>query len=99
MDWLKKEKIKVVFHDYKKLGISKEKLTGWCNELGWELLVNKKSTTWRELPDEVKKKIITPTAAIRLMMENTSIIKRPIIECGDKLLVGFNEAVFIKQLK
>jgi len=99
LDWLKKNKIDYEFHDYKKSGITKAKLEAWSKKVGWKVLVNKKGTTWRKLTPEEQEKVTTQSAAIKVMMENNSIIKRPVVEAGEKLLVGFNETDFIKQLK
>lgn len=99
MGWLKKNDLDFSFHDYKQEGISKEKLSAWCNELGWENVFNKRSTTWRELSEAEQKKIVNQATAIKTMMENNSIIKRPIIEFGKKLFAGFNETEITKQLK
>lgn len=93
---LKKNNISFSFHDYKLQGISKEKLEQWCSLMGWEVIFNKRSTTWRELSEAEQKKIIDQPSAIKLMMEQNSIIKRPIIEFKKKLIVGFNEKA-IKQ--
>ena len=97
--WFKKNKIRVLFHDYKTAGITKERLSAWATKVGWEILLNKKSTTWRALPDLQQDKITNKTAAIKLMMGNTSIIKRPVIEFRNELIVGFNEEIFTKQIK
>jgi len=94
MDWLKKKKIVVQFHDYKTAGISKEKLAAWSKQVGWETLLNKRSTTWRELPADEQDSVKTQADAIKVMTTHTSIIKRPVIETGKGLLVGFNEAVY-----
>ncbi len=91
MDWFKQHQLTVNFHDYKKEGISKEKLTAWCKQAGWEVLLNKKSTTWRGLTAEEQAAVTTTAAAIKLMQQQTSIIKRPVIEFGNHLLVGFDE--------
>jgi arsenate reductase len=99
MDWLRQHKIVFSFHDYKKEGISKEKLTEWCKQVGWEIFLNKKSATWRGLPAPVQKKVTSQATAIDLMTRNTSIIKRPVIESGHILIVGFTETEYIKQLK
>ncbi len=95
MDWFKKHKSAsiIIFHDYKKEGITKEKLTAWCKQVGWEILLNKKSTTWRSLPATEQNKITSQASAINLMKEQNSIIKRPVIETADKLIVGFNEEI------
>lgn len=92
LDWFKKYKTIILFHDYKKEGISKEKLSTWSEQVGWEILLNKKSTTWRGLSAGEQNKITTKAAAIKLMQTNTSIIKRPVIEFGNHLLVGFDES-------
>jgi arsenate reductase (glutaredoxin) len=89
--WLTKNKISFQFHDYKKQRIDKGKLETWCSKLTWEIVLNKKSTTWRELSKPEQEKVTTQTAAIKLMMANTSIIKRPVIEYNSKIMVGFNE--------
>ena len=99
MAWLKKMNIDFSFHDYKQQGISKEKLEEWCNKSSWETIFNKRSTTWRELPEVEQKKAVNQSAAIKLMLQNSSIIKRPVIEVGKNLIVGFNETEIIKQLK
>ncbi|HTB52056.1 MAG TPA: ArsC family reductase [Ferruginibacter sp.] len=99
LDWFKKNKIDYEFHDYKRSGITKSKLETWSKKVGWETLLNKKGTSWRKLTPEEQEKVTNQTAAIKVMMENNSIIKRPVVEAGEKLLVGFNETDFIKQLK
>jgi len=97
LDWYKKRNIPVEFHDYKKQGIKKEKLGHWCKEVGWEVLLNKKSTTWRSLSSADQKLVTNKDVAIKLMIEFPSIIKRPVIEMNDKIMVGFNETYFTKQ--
>jgi arsenate reductase len=100
LDWLKANKVAVDFHDYKKKGISASQLTNWSKQVGWETLINKKGATWRQLPKEIQESITTQKAAIALMMEKTSIIKRPLIEEDGKILaLGFDEAEYKKALK
>ncbi len=100
LDWLKAKKVAYVFHDYKKLGITSALLTVWCKQVGWDALVNKKGATWRQLAPEVQAKITTQKAAIALMIEKTSIIKRPLITLNDKvILLGFEETEYKKALK
>ena len=91
------------FHDYKKQGIDKESVHRWVNELGIDKVLNKRGTTWRKLTDEQKQAAdANIDTAIDLLIENTSMIKRPIVEgqLADKnngqpiLLCGFNEAEF-----
>jgi Spx/MgsR family transcriptional regulator len=92
ISWLQKNNIDFSFHDYKLQGISKEKLEDWCNKEGWEIIFNKRSTTWRELPEAEQLKVTNQAAAIQVMLANNSIIKRPVIEYKNKLIVGFKEA-------
>ena len=90
--WLDENGIAYEFHDFKKDGLSSEKLSQWEQALGWEALINKRGTTWRKLPDEVRDTISAQSAqsAHQIMLENTSIIKRPVVERGDEVSVGFN---------
>lgn len=99
IDWLKANDIPFEFHDYKKKGISPEKLKQWADGHGWEALLNRKGTTWRQLPDEIKLSVDNEEAALELMREKTSVIKRPVIEHGDLFLIGFDEEVYASQLK
>ncbi len=95
--WLDKKKIKYVFHDYKKEGISEAKLKKWSKQVGWELLLNKKGTTWKKLSEEEQAKVTNEKAALAVLKEYTSMIKRPLLEAdGQVLAVGFDEEVFKK---
>jgi len=98
-DWLKNNEVAFEFHDYKKEGIDKGRLQKWSKKVGWEKLVNKKGTTWRTLPAEEQQKVTDESAAIELMMQKTSVIKRPVIEAGAKLLVGFDEEEYKNTFK
>ncbi len=99
LGWFKENKISVTFHDYKTAGITKEKLSNWSKKKSWEILLNKRSTTWRSLSTAQQEKITSQDAAISLMMEQNSIIKRPVIEYADQLFVGFNEDEYKKTFK
>ena len=95
--------VSYVFHDYKKQGIDKDTVQRWVNELGIDKVLNKRGTTWRKLTDEQKQAAdANVDNAINLLVENTSMIKRPIVEgqLADKiqpiLLCGFDEAEFDK---
>ena len=77
------------FHDYKASGIERSKLEGWAKKVGWESLLNRAGTTFRKLPEEDKQGL-TERKAMGLMLEQPSMIKRPVLELGGgKLLVGF----------
>ena len=100
IEWLNKNKVEFEFHDYKKSGITASGLSEWCKQVGWESLVNKRGTTWRQLDEAGQKKVINEKSAIALMMEKTSVIKRPLIEINNKVvLLGFDEAEYKKVLK
>jgi Spx/MgsR family transcriptional regulator len=79
------------FHDYKKLGIDAVHLEKWCNQFGWERVLNRKGMTWRNLDDTIKQQITDQTSAIKLMKDNTSTIKRPVIESPKRNTIGFDE--------
>tara|TARA_Y100001973_G_scaffold44242_1_gene65864 strand:- start:366 stop:707 length:342 start_codon:yes stop_codon:yes gene_type:complete len=87
--WLDDNGIVYEFHDFKKDGLTSEKLSQWEQAIGWETLINKRGTTWRKLPDELRDTINAQNAH-QIMLENTSIIKRPVVERGDEVTVGFN---------
>jgi len=93
--WLDDHGIKYDFHDYKKAGIDENTLKQWCRVLGHDALLNTRGTTWRKLDDSVKADI-DENKAIAIMMEHTSIIKRPVLDVGKgkKLLLGFDETAY-----
>ena len=95
--WLDENKIQYKFHDFRTDGLDEKLLTGWVESLGWEAIVNKRSTTWRNLPDK-DKAISTNTQAITLLLANPTLIKRPVVAYKTILLVGFKEPEF-KKLK
>ncbi len=99
IDWFKKHKIEFEFHNYKKAGIEEAKLNSWCEQVGWEILLNKKGTTWKKVADEFADKKMTAKMAIKLMLEYNSMIKRPVIETGKQIIVGFDENVLLATLK
>ncbi len=87
--WLKDNNVDHTFHDYKKLGVPEKELTFWVKKLGWEILLNKRGTTWRKLDEEIKNSV-NEQSAIQIMLKNPSIIKRPVLVKNNKILVGFN---------
>jgi len=91
--WLDKNKVAYEFHDYKKTALESATLKRWVKEVGYEVLLNTKGTTWRKLADEDRENV-TEAKAIKLMLANLSLIKRPVIEGGEALLVGFDEAKY-----
>lgn len=99
-DWLESKAIPFTFHNFKTAGIQAETLTNWCNQVGWEKLVNKKSATWRGLSKEVQESINSSETAIAILVNHTSLIKRPVIEDAGKVVsVGFDESAFANTFK
>lgn len=95
LNWLKANNKAFEFHDYKKEGITTEKLHSWSSQVGWENLLNRRGTTWRKLDEDTKNSVTDETQAVHVMLTNTSIIKRPVIEKeGKVLMVGFDEASY-----
>jgi arsenate reductase len=78
------------FHDYKKLGCDEALIKKFLKHFDFKSLVNTRGTTWRKLPDAVKEDL-SEASAIKIMSENNSIIKRPIIESKGKWLLGFDK--------
>lgn len=87
--WLDEHGVDYEFHDFKRDGLDGEMLSHWEQALGWEALLNRRGTTWRKLPEEVRD-TISAQSAHEIMLENPSIIKRPVVERGDEKRVGFN---------
>ena len=92
--WLLDNGHEVAFHDFKKQGLPRELVAGWLQELDWEVLVNRKGTTWRNLPDERKARILDKASALELMLENPSVIKRPVLAGAGPVSVGFSPAQY-----
>jgi len=86
--WLDKKGVAYDFHDYKASGIDRARLEDWVRKVGWEVLLNRAGTTFRKLPDSDKEGL-TENKAVALMVAQPSMIKRPVLESGGKLLVGF----------
>jgi len=86
--WLDEHGIDYAFHDYKKAGVTPQALKRWCAAAGWECVLNTRGTTFRKLPDAAKANL-DEDKAIALMVEQPSMIKRPVLETGDTIEVGF----------
>jgi len=97
LDWLKQNGIRYEFHDYKSKGVDEVLLRKWISQVGWENLVNKRGTTWRQLPENIQRRVIDERSAIDLMKEKTSVIKRPLLEKDGKVLtLGFDDETYRK---
>jgi Spx/MgsR family transcriptional regulator len=91
--WLDGHGVRYAFHDYRRAGVDEPLLRGWVAELGWEALVNRRGTTWRRLPASQREEI-DGESAIGLMLENPSLIRRPVLDSGEARHVGFSETLY-----
>lgn len=91
MQWLDEHGVDYQFHDFKKSGLDEKLLKSWIKQTGWQTLVNQRGTTWRKLSETDRADLDEPKA-IKLMLANNSLIKRPVLEWNDKMHVGYNEA-------
>lgn len=90
--WLNERGVEYTFHNYKTDGIAPEKVKSWIEQLPWDKVVNKASTTWKDLTDEEKREITGGDSAVKLVVEKNSVVKRPLIEdsTGKVVALGFN---------
>lgn len=91
--WFAKQGIEYRLHDYKSAGVDKKRLSSWCQQYGWEQILNRRSTTWRALAADSKEDL-SIHSAVALMQEHPTLIKRPIVEWGKKITIGFSENEF-----
>lgn len=96
--WLDDHRVEVAFHDYKTAGIDRATLERWVDEHGWETVLNRAGTTFRNLPD-ADRESIDRDKAIALMLAQPSMIKRPVLHLGDRTIVGFKPEVYAAALK
>lgn len=87
--WLQDNQQPFAFHDFRVEGLDAKTLAHWCQNLGWKTLLNTKSTTWRQLPDDIKRNASAHNAAA-LMLAHPTLIKRPVLVTGEDYLVGFD---------
>jgi arsenate reductase len=95
--WLEDNNLEYEFHDYKKQGVNEKDLKRWVRKAGWETVLNRRGTTWRKLDDEIKDNI-DEASSIKVMLDNPSTIKRPVLEDGKTLLIGFKQDEYKKLL-
>ena len=91
--WLDEHGVAYAFHDYKAEGIDRAALERWARQVGWETLLNRAGTTFRALPEKEKTRV-TEEKAIALMLAQPSMIKRPVLDIGGKLIVGFKADIY-----
>lgn len=96
--WLDDHGGKYTFHDYKTAGIDAASLARWSKQVGWETLLNRSGTTFRKLPD-AQKADLDERKALALMIAQPSMIKRPVLEMGTRILVGFKPEIYAKDVR
>ena len=89
--WLAANGQDIAFHDFKKQGLERATVAAWLEQLDWEVLVNRKGTTWRKLTDERRAAVVDKASALDLMLESPSVIKRPVLQGAGALSVGFSD--------
>lgn len=90
--WLAAQGHEVDFHDFKKQGLERATAAAWLEQIEWDVLVNRKGTTWRNLPDERKAAVTDKASALDLVLEMPSVIKRPVLDRAGQFSVGFSDA-------
>lgn len=92
--WLDQNGIDYSFHDFKKAGLAPELVNGWLEHVSWEVLVNRKGTTWRGLSDAQKTAVVDAESAAALMLASPSVVKRPVLSLDGGTHVGFSDALY-----
>lgn len=95
--WLDQRGIEYQFHDFKKLGLARTTLLDWIDKAGWETLLNRRGMMWRKLPQDVRDSI-NQDGATAIMLRTPTIIKRPVLETGGSIHVGFSERLYSRLL-
>ena len=90
--WLDAQQVAYTFHDYKKQGVDEAELRRWVAAKGWQIVLNRKGTTWRALDEAVKAGVVNDESAITVMLSSASTIKRPVVTCADTIIVGVDFA-------
>lgn len=99
LDWMNENSVEYVFHDFKKEGVSEEQLKSWASSVNWENLINKKGTTWRKIPLELQNSMNTLEKSIPVLIENTSLIKRPVVVTEKGVVLGYDPDTYRNILK
>jgi len=96
--WLEEHGIDYAFHDYKKSGVPADRLAAWAGKVGWERLANTRGPTWRKIPD-ADKAGLDEEKMLALLEAHSSAIRRPVVEAGSRVLVGFDPEEFGRTLR
>ena len=92
--WLRGRALEVQWHDFRRDGLAPERLAHWMSHLPWDALLNRRGLTWRQLPAQERAGVVDAASAAELMLAHPLLIKRPVLELDDRILVGFSEALY-----
>ena len=97
--WLRAHEIEHRFHDFRRDGIDTLMLGRWLTHVPWDALLNRRGLTWRKLDDATRSRVVDQPSAIELMLREPTLIKRPVLERGERLLVGFSDPLYASLLQ
>jgi len=92
--WLRAHHVAFRFHDFRKDGLDAQRLSTWLGRVPWDSLLNRRGQAWRKLDPQRRATITDQTSAAELMLADPTLIKRPVLQAGDRLLVGFSEPLY-----
>jgi arsenate reductase len=92
--WLRARGVSVHWHDFRRDGLDSARLASWTSRLPWDALLNRRGLTWRQLPSDERAAVVDATSATELMLRQPTLIKRPVLELDERILVGFSEALY-----
>jgi arsenate reductase len=92
--WLRAQGVAFRFHDFRADGLDAALLARWMGHLPWDALLNRRGTSWRQLEPQRKASVVDQSSATELMLENPTLVKRPVLEAGDRIVVGFSEPIY-----
>ncbi len=92
--WLRAQGVAFRFHDFRANGLDAALLARWMGHLPWDALLNRRGTSWRQLDPQRKASVVDQSSATELMLANPTLVKRPVLEAGDRIVVGFSEPIY-----
>ena len=92
--WLRAHEVPFAMHDFRRDGLQPALLARWMTHLPWDALLNRRGTSWRQLAPERRAAIVDQVSATELMLEVPTLVRRPVLEIGDRILVGFSEPLY-----
>ena len=93
-NWLRGQDLPFRFHDFRVDGLAQPLLERWMGHLPWDALINRRSTTWRQIDATRRASVVDQTSAIDLLLGNPTLVRRPVLESGDRILIGFSEPTY-----